>query len=192
MLRRYAHKLPYVLVKKATKVALTTAHHRTRGHRLDEANHEMWATEVVQNLPVASLLTYNYKLWNGWAVMRQPAVESLCSLQTLLFNKQGLTVCDIQMSIRLLLLEGHVCCVQASKLDRYMQRNSKGKLPGSAIHNYRANFRPTPDSYDSGNRSFHMRRLLLKAEPQSGKTGSIQLQDVGFVMSDIDTCLQIT
>ena len=69
MLRRYDHKLPYVLVKKATKVALTTTHHRTRGHLLDEANHEMWATEVVQNLPVASLLTYNHKLWNGWAVM---------------------------------------------------------------------------------------------------------------------------
>lgn len=67
--------------------------------------------------------------------------------------------------------ECHVCRVQASKLDRYMQRNSKGKLQGSAVHNYRANFRPTPDSYDYKNEDFHMRRLLLKAEPQSGKTG---------------------
>lgn len=67
--------------------------------------------------------------------------------------------------------DSHVCCVQASKLDRYMQRNSKGKLQGTAVHRYRDSFRPTPDSYDHGNKSFHMRRLLLKAEPQSGKTG---------------------
>ena len=65
----------------------------------------------------------------------------------------------------------HVVSLQASKLDRYMQRSTKGKLQGSAIHEYRRNFRPTPDSYDYGNKETHPRRLLLKAEPQSGKTG---------------------
>ncbi len=63
--------------------------------------------------------------------------------------------------------------MQASKLDRYMQRKTKGKLQGSAIHNYRLNFKPTLDSYDHGNKDVHRRRLLLKAEPQSGKTGTV-------------------
>lgn len=72
------------------------------------------------------------------------------------------------------------CYVQASKLDRYMQRNTKGKLQGSAIHEYRSKFKPTSDSYDYDNKEFHWRRLLLKAEPQSGKTGIAQLPHVGL------------
>lgn len=79
------------------------------------------------------------------------------------------------MCCDLLSLQCRVCHVQASKLDRYMQRNSKGKLQGSAIHEYRAKFKPTSDSYDYDNKEFHWRRLLLKAEPQSGKTGNAQL-----------------
>lgn len=66
--------------------------------------------------------------------------------------------------------------MQPSKLDRYMQRKGKGKLQGFALHDYRANFKPTKDSYDFDNKSVHSRRLLLKAEPQSGKTGITQLQ----------------
>lgn len=42
-------------MKEATKNALMLAHQRTRGHLLGEANHEMWAKEVVLNLPAASL-----------------------------------------------------------------------------------------------------------------------------------------
>ena len=85
------------------------------------------------------------------------------------------------MSCDLLFLKRCVYYVQASKLDRYMQRNSKGKLQGSAIHEYRAKFKPSSDSYDHDNKEFHWRRLLLKAEPQSGKTGVAQLPHVGFL-----------
>ena len=65
--------------------------------------------------------------------------------------------------------------MQPSKIDRYMQRKGRGKLQGAAVHNSRQHFKPTPDSYDHNNNSFHMRRLLLKAEPQSGKTGVAKL-----------------
>jgi len=71
------------------------------------------------------------------------------------------------MTKRMLVL----CVTQASKLDRYMQRTTKGKLQGSAVHDYRQYFKPTSDSYDCGNLEKHSRRMLLKAEPQSGKTG---------------------
>lgn len=68
----------------------------------------------------------------------------------------------------------NACAIQASKLDRYLQACKKGKLQGLAIHDYRANFKPTADHYDFGNdnpSAIHPMRLLLKAEPQSGKTG---------------------
>lgn len=66
--------------------------------------------------------------------------------------------------------------MQASKLDRYMQRKppSRKKLQGMAIHDYRDNFKATSESYDADNRTKHITRLLLKAEPQSGKTGKGQ------------------
>lgn len=66
-----------------------------------------------------------------------------------------------------------VCAfLQASKLDRYLQIAARNKrLQGSEIHNYRENYKPTTDSYDAQNSSKHTLRLLLKAEPQSGKTG---------------------
>ena len=57
VLRSYAHKLPYALVKQGTHGLLMQAHERTTGRLLGQANHEMWAEEVVQNLSVASLLT---------------------------------------------------------------------------------------------------------------------------------------
>ena len=64
------------------------------------------------------------------------------------------------------------CVWQASKLDRYLQIAARNKrLQGSGIHNYRENYKPTIDSYDAQNSSKHTLRLLLKAEPQSGKTG---------------------
>lgn len=76
MLRRYSHRLPYVLVKKATKAALMEAHQRTKGRIFGEANHEMWAEEVVQNLPMVrpSRLHACY----GLAVMLLAAAEASC------------------------------------------------------------------------------------------------------------------
>lgn len=64
MLRRYSHKLPYVLVKKATKAALVEAHRRTKGRILGEANHDMCSEEVVQNLPM--VLPLDQTLVMGW------------------------------------------------------------------------------------------------------------------------------
>ena len=49
---RYAHKLPYALVKKGTKAMLDHAHKGTQGRLLGEADYQSWAMEVVQNLPV--------------------------------------------------------------------------------------------------------------------------------------------
>ena len=75
MLRRYSHKLPYVLVKKATKAAVMGAHQRTKGRVFGEANHDMWAEEVVQNLPV--VMSSRPDACNGLAVMSQVPAEAL-------------------------------------------------------------------------------------------------------------------
>ena len=75
-----------------------------------------------------------------------------------------------------------------------MQRSTKGKLQGSAIHDYRHYFNPTSDSYDCGNLEKHSRRMLLKAEPQSGKTqvtvavSSYSVSQTAYYAADSKTC----
>jgi len=73
--------------------------------------------------------------------------------------------------------------LQPHKLDRFMQRVSRQKLQGSALHNYREHFKPTPDSYDHDNDHQHATRLLLKAEPQSGKTGTSSFVSMAFIFA---------
>ncbi len=59
---RYAHKLPYALVKKGTKAMLDHAHKCTQGRLLGEATQQTWATEIVQNLPVVRVSWLSFSL----------------------------------------------------------------------------------------------------------------------------------
>ena len=70
--------------------------------------------------------------------------------------------------------------MQANQLDRYVDR-ATGKIGGAKrgveVHNYRENYVAATNSFDNWcsdvmpNNWQHDRRLLLKAEPQVGKTG---------------------
>ena len=69
--------------------------------------------------------------------------------------------------------------MQAGQLDRFVDRAKgiKGAKRGLEVHNYRENYTAGTTSYDNWGSSMEpvgwqqQRRLLLKAEPQVGKTG---------------------
>ena len=87
--------------------------------------------------------------------------------------------------------------MQAGQLDRFVDR-AKGKIKGAKrgleVHNYRANYNAGTTSYDYLGSNVmpdywkHQRRLLLKAEPQVGKTG----QSITLLLCAYHPCLRST
>lgn len=67
--------------------------------------------------------------------------------------------------------------MQAGKVDKFMSY-VKPRLRGSAVHNYRDEAKAANNHYDTKRHSPHIHdnRLLLKAQPQQGKTGMQCLQ----------------
>lgn len=68
-------------------------------------------------------------------------------------------------------------------MDKFMRKiKPKAALKGAHLKDIRRHFRPTDDSYDNvQDHQTHRQRLLLRAEPQVGKTGEqlrcIQIQE---------------
>ena len=58
-------------------------------------------------------------------------------------------------------------------MDKFVRKiKPRAPLKGAALKDIRRHFKPTDDSYDNvRERQTHKQRLLLKAEPQVGKTG---------------------
>lgn len=58
-------------------------------------------------------------------------------------------------------------------MDKFVRKiKTKAPIKGAGLKDIRRHFRPTDDSYDSvREHQTHKQRLLLKAEPQVGKTG---------------------
>ncbi len=65
------------------------------------------------------------------------------------------------------------CCMQAGTMDKFMRKiRPSAALKGAHLRDVRRHFKPTDLSYDSVEiHQTHKQRLLLKAEPQVGKTG---------------------
>ena len=70
-----------------------------------------------------------------------------------------------------------ICHMQAGNMDKYMRKVHRSvALKGHQLQDVRRHFKPTDDSYDNVSKAdhqHHTHRLLLKAEPQVGKTGML-------------------
>ena len=90
--------------------------------------------------------------------------------------------------------------VQAGSMDKFMRKiRPSAALKGAHLKDVRRHFKPTDLSYDNvAVRQIHEQRLLLKAEPQVGKTGmSVQVYepcskfDSSSYLQHIGTCCAI-
>ena len=77
--------------------------------------------------------------------------------------------------------------MQAGKVDKFMSY-VKPRLRGSAVHNYRDEARAANNHYDCHTKRpphhIQQNRLLLRAQPQQGKTGTADEQQL---LSQIDS-----